>query len=190
MKTIFTRIAALSALTLLVLLPARALDFNMDGSTGVVGTVRSGEPASVDDEVLYVNWLLGLGQNVSDTHDFGGVVGSHDFQTSMVDYNGTVSAADSMKDETGGTSGSGWTYVLAKYDGPNGGDVVWYVGGGAFTLPGDSTGLWMNNQGQGYGLSHWTGFGSTSVPDSGMSAILLALGLTAVAIAAFRRRLI
>ena len=44
MKTIFTRIAALSGLTLLVLLPARALDFNMDGSTGVVGTVRSGEP--------------------------------------------------------------------------------------------------------------------------------------------------
>jgi hypothetical protein len=166
------------------------LDFNMDGSTGVVGTVRSGEPASIADEVMYVNWLLGLGANATDTHDFGGAVGSHDFQTSLVDYNGSVSAVGAMKDETGGTSGSGWTYVLAKYDGPNGGDVVWFVGGAAFTLPSDSSGLWTNNQDKGYGLSHWTGFGSTSVPDTGMSAMLLALGLTAVAIAAFRRRVI
>lgn len=185
MKTTFGKVAALVGLLLLALSTARALDFNWDGSTGMVGTIRSGEPADPAFEADYANWLLGLASNVETTHDFGGAEGSHTFKTSAVDFDGTVSDGQQFD----GTSGSGWDWVLAKYDGPNGGDVLWYVGGAAFTLPGTSLGLWTNDAGQGYGISHWTGFGgSTNVPDGGMTAVLLALGLTAIGAVAYRQR--
>jgi hypothetical protein len=187
MKT-FTRIAALAGLSLLVFPTVRALDFNMDGSTGVVGTIRSGEPASIADEVAYANWLLGLGADVTDVHNFGNPQDPYTFKTSLIVYNGSVSAIGAMQDDQN-LSGSGWMYVLAKYDGPNGGDVLWYVGGAAFTLPDDSFGLWVNKAGEGYALSHWTGFGSTQVPDGGMTALLLALGLAAITAVLSRHRI-
>lgn len=186
MKTLLSKLAALAGLLLVAGTPVRALDFNMDGSTGVVGTFRSGEPSSITDEVAYVNWLLGLGANVTDVHNFGNPQDPYTFQTSLVDFNGSVDLLGAAQSQTLG--GSGFDYVLAKYDGPNGGDVLWYVGGAAFTLPGDSFGLWTNEAGQGYGLSHWTGFGSTSVPDSGMTAILLGLGLLVVSLVTYRNR--
>lgn len=188
MKTLLSRSAAFIGFLLIACAPVRALDFNMNGSTGVVGTFRSGEPSSIADEVAYVNWLLGLGADVTDIHNFGNPQDPYTFQTSLVDFNGTVNVADAIQNQTLG--GMGFDYVMAKFDGPNGGDVLWYVGGAAFSPPGDSVGLWANNAGQGYGLSHWTGFGSTSVPDSGMTAIFLGLGLLVVSIATYRRRLI
>lgn len=185
MKTLMIRLAALVGLSILVGGSARALDFSMTDPTSVVGTIRSGEPSSIDDEVLYVNYLLSLGANTAATHDFGGALGSHDFQTSGTNYDGTVSAVGAS--QNGGLSGSGFTYILAKYDGPNGGDVVWFVGGAAFTLPGDSSGLWTNPDGQGYGISHWTGFGpGTSVADGGTTAALLGLGLVILSLIARR----
>lgn len=188
MKILLGRIAALVGLSLLTLSSARALDFNWDGSTGMVGTIRSGEPANPEYEADYANWLLGLASNVETTHDFGSPEGSHTFKTSSVDYDSAVALSNGQ--QSGGLSGSGWDWVLAKYDGPNGGDVLWYVGGAAFTLPSDSEGLWENTAGEGYGLSHWTGFGgSTSVPDGGMTAILLGLGLAAIAAVASRRQI-
>lgn len=188
MKTTVGKVAALAGLLLLALSTARALDFNWDGSTGMVGTIRSGEPADPAFEADYANYLLGLASNVETTHDFGGAEGSHTFKTSAIDYGTVDPLVDGVQFK--GTQGTGFDWVLAKYDGPNGGDVLWYVGGAAFTLPGTSLGLWENDAGKGYGISHWTGFGGdgTSVPDGGMTAMLLALGLTAIGAVAYRRR--
>lgn len=74
-----------------------------------------------------------------------------------------------------------YLYLLAKYDGPNYGSVVWYVGGlSGATIP-------VNVDGQ-YGLSNVYLYNPTStppppppptsVPDGGSTAILLGAALT------------
>src|SRR5262249_11742812 len=75
--------------------------------------------------------------------------------------------------------GSGlYTYLFAKYDGPNQGSIVWYVGNlsGTITIPG----FW----GQ-YQLSGWTLFGPgvPGVPDAGTTAMLLGAALGALGMA-------
>jgi hypothetical protein len=139
---------------------------------GVVGTVESGEPAGATDEVGYVNYLLALPANSGPVSYDG-----HIYKTSSTDYNGTVTLG--VKDETGNVFvPSGWEFVLAKYDGPNGGDVLWYLGGASFELPGKSDGLWENDAGKGYGISHFTVFNSTaSVPEGGSTLVLLGVVL-------------
>ena len=71
--------------------------------------------------------------------------------------------------------GSGYLYLLAKYDGPNWGSEIWYVGdlSGTITIPQFP----VNQQ---YGLSHvflYNGQGGSSVPDGGTTVMLLAAGL-------------
>jgi hypothetical protein len=74
---------------------------------------------------------------------------------------------------------TGYLYLLGKYDGPNYGSVVWYVGGltGFQTVP---------NSAFQYGLSHVYAFNGTggtpgTVPDSGSTLILLGTALTGLA---------
>ncbi|PYK60275.1 MAG: hypothetical protein DME43_06165 [Verrucomicrobia bacterium] len=67
--------------------------------------------------------------------------------------------------------------MFAKYDGPNYGSEVWYVGNlsGIITIPAT---------GGKYGLSGWTLFGpggGNHTPDSGTTAALLGLALTGLA---------
>ena len=68
----------------------------------------------------------------------------------------------------------GFLYLFAKYDGPNYGSEVWYVGGltGIITIPATAGG---------YGLSGWTLFnpGGTNVPEGGSTIAFLGLALTA-----------
>ena len=71
--------------------------------------------------------------------------------------------------------GSGYLYLLAKYDGPNWGSEIWYVGdlSGTITIPQFPTD-------QQYGLSHvflYNGSGGSSVPDGGTTLMLFAAGL-------------
>jgi hypothetical protein len=141
----------------------------------VVGIVVSGEPSSIADEVVYVNTLLGLGANAGPI-----VIGGHTYTTGPVDYNGTVTALNAVQWESINVP-SGYEYVLAKYDGPNGGDMVWYLGGMSMTLPSDSWPLWKNKPGNaGLGLSHFTVFNAVSTPDYGTTALLLGLGVFAI----------
>ena len=150
---------------------------------GVVGSIRSGEPASIDDEVAYANNLLAMGANATASID------GHNYATSSTDYNATLSSVGASQNTTS-TSGSGFAYVLAKYDGPNGGDILWYVGGGSFNLPADSSPLWTNRAGEGYGLSHWTGFGGAPPvpePTTIIASALLLLPFGVSTIRALRR---
>jgi hypothetical protein len=141
-----------------------------------VGTIRSGEPAGSTDETGYVNHLLGmaLGSETYDGHDY----------VKIIDVGGTVGAG--VQNTTGANSGNATGWLLAKYDGPNGGDVLFAISG-EFTIPQDSGSLWENNNGVGYGLSHFTVFGSEQrVPDGGATVALLGVGL--LGLGAMRRK--
>jgi VPDSG-CTERM motif len=84
----------------------------------------------------------------------------------VFDQNGTTTTIDL------GTGG--FTYLFAKYDGPNYGSEVWYVGNltGIITIPAT---------GGGYGLSGWTLFSSTgTIPDSGSTIAFLGMALAGV----------
>lgn len=74
-----------------------------------------------------------------------------------------------------------FTYLFAKYDGPNAGSAVWFVGNlsGIITIP--NHGLLP---GENYGLSGWTlftgGTPPTSLPDGGATVMLLGTALGAL----------
>src|SRR5205809_4845417 len=70
-----------------------------------------------------------------------------------------------------------YSYLFAKYDGPNYGSEVWYVGNlsGIITIPA---------MGGRYGLSGWTLFGpGAGVPDGGTTVMLLGAALGALGMA-------
>lgn len=186
-----TKLLMGSVLALSLSPSAFALSIN---DPGIVGTVTDGAPASIADEVIYVNTLLGLGANVTQT------IAGELYKTSSTDYAGTVSADGAVKKNTTDAgfsmTVSGFEYVLAKYDGLNGGSILFYLDGATFTLPGTSEPLWANNAGNGYGISHWTGFGPTdddddnpppSVPDAGSTLALVGMAMTGLGL--MRRKL-
>jgi hypothetical protein len=146
------------------------------GDAHELGFVNFGIPSGDADRLTYVNHLIGMALGTSNKADgqtyfrsnnnFGplapAVLTGH--------VNGTSTSIDLG---AGGT----YLYLFAKYDGPNYGSEVWYVGdlSGIITIP-DTAG--------GYGLSGWTLFGSAgSVPDSGTTVMLLgaALGVLGMA---------
>jgi hypothetical protein len=72
-----------------------------------------------------------------------------------------------------------FTYLFAKYDGPNDNSVVWNISGltGILTIPADGP--------NGYGLSGWILFNQTApgVPDGGTTVMLLGAALGALGMA-------
>ncbi len=162
---------------------------SLDGP-GVVGTMSNGEPAGAANEAIYVNHMLGL---PADATEDGVLLPSspsgklHDFKTSSTDYDGTVSALDALLG-TGTAVPAGFEYVIAKYGGPKGGDVVWFLDGAAITIPATSQGLWQNNQGKGYGLSGWTAFSSVPEASTLIAGALLLLPFAGSTLRVVRRR--
>ena len=146
------------------------------GDDHELGFVEFGIPSGDQDRLDYVNHLIGMGLGTQ--NDFQGqhfTRSNNDFGplapavlTGMV--NGTSTSIDLG---AGGT----YLYLFAKYDGPNYGSEVWYVGdlSGIITIP-DSAG--------GYGLSGWSLFGTAgSVPDGGTTVMLLGAALGALGMA-------
>ena len=73
------------------------------------------------------------------------------------------------------------SYAFVKYDGPNAGYVLFYLGGALAStiVPVYSNTLWMNPNGSGYAVSGTSYFNKiTSVPDGGMTLVFLGLGLS------------
>jgi hypothetical protein len=162
---------------------ASALTIPMPATTNLtigdgheLGFVEFGIPSGDQDRLNYVNHLIGMALGTTDqalgqtftrsNNDFGPLAPA--VLTGLV--NGT---STSINLGAGGT----YLYLFAKYDGPNYGSEVWYVGdlSGIITIPATAGG---------YGLSGWTLFGSTgSVPDGGTTAMLLgaALGVLGMA---------
>jgi hypothetical protein len=162
-------------LALCVALPsgARALTI---GDSHELGFVNFGIPSGDSDREAYINAMISLplGGSTHVTlsgHDNLVTRSNNDFgplpAPAVLALNGTSTTID---------LGSGlYSYLFAKYDGPNYGAEVWFVGdlSGVITIPAT---------GGGYGLSGWSLFGpGTSTPDSGTTAALLGLGLTGLA---------
>jgi hypothetical protein len=145
-----------------------------------LGTVVSGEPADPPSEVTYINNLLGMGVNSA------AVIAGHSYNHFGIDTSlmPAAVAAGGVKNETGSNTVNvtGFTYLLGKYDGPNGGDIIWNVANlsGSQTIPSTFMGL---------GLSHWSLYNptGTSVPDGGATMALLGFSLLCVEI--LRRKL-
>ncbi len=144
------------------------------GDSHELGFVNFGIPASDADRVAYVNHLIGMSLGSNDTG-----LGQTFFRS-----NNSFSPLNTAVWASNGTSTTinlgttGYEYLLAKYDGPNYGSEVWYIGGltGSITIPA-TAGT------QGYGLSGWTLFTpaqTPSVPDGGSTVAFLGLALVGV----------
>ncbi len=174
MKISFAKLAGITALSVLLSLSARALTI---GDAHELGFVEFGIPSGDADRTAYVNHLIDMALGTTDSalgqtftrssNDFGALADA------VFALNGTGTSVD---------LGSGYLYLFAKYDGPNYGSEVWYVGdlSGVIDIPATAGG---------YGLSGWTLFnpGGTSVPDGGTTALLLGLGLVGMSLIARRR---
>ena len=146
------------------------------GDDHEIGFVEFGIPSGDQDRLNYVNHLIGMALGTEDD-----ALGQH-FTRSNNDFGPLAPAV--LANHVNGTStsinlGAGGTYLylFAKYDGPNYGSEVWYVGdlSGVITIPATAGG---------YGLSGWTLFGSAgSVPDGGTTAMLLGTALGALGMA-------
>lgn len=156
---------------------ARALTFG-DGND--LGQVLFGIPSGDADRLSYVNHLIGMALNSTDT--FNGQT----FNRSGADPAGGNYPPATLTGHVNGTgtsidlgAGGTYLYLFAKYDGPNAGSEVWYVGNlsGIITIPAFGP--------LGYGLSGWILFGpgGQGVPDGGMTAMLLGTALGALGMA-------
>lgn len=148
-----------------------AITISDPGVVGVVTLNGNNINSNPSTEAGLLNTLLAMAANASQT------IAGIGYQTGPTDYTGTVSGG--VQTDGGGTSvPAGFGYVLAKYDGPNGGYVAWSLGGLAFTLPQFPAPLFTTNPQQ-YALSHFTVFNPTTVPDGGSTLALLAVTLLA-----------
>jgi len=157
---------------------AQATTLNF-GDGNDLGQVLFGIPSGDVARTAYVNHLIDMAPGTSDT--FSGQTfnrtlanpgpGFPNYPDAVFAKNGTSTSID---------LGAGlYSYLFAKYDGPNAGSEVWYVGSlsGVITIPG------FGLAGQNYGLSGWTLFGpgGGNAPDGGATAALLGLGLVGLA---------
>jgi hypothetical protein len=162
--------AVLVALCVALPTATRALTI---GDSQELGFVEFGIPSGDADRTNYVNHLIGMSLGSTDTalgqtftrsnNSFGSL------PTAVFALNGTSTTID--------LGINLYSYLFAKYDGPNYGSEVWYVGNlsGSITIPAT---------GGKYGLSGWTLFGpggGNNAPDGGTTAALLGLGLSGLA---------
>jgi len=152
------------------------------GDSQELGKVFFGIPSGDDARTTYVNHLVGMALGTSDSGDGQNYQRSNnDFgllPTAIFALNGTDTSID---------LGTGlYSYLFAKYDGPNAGSEVWFVGNlsGIITIP---AAAFPKNGGNPYGLSGWTLFGPGTpppgVPDGGTTVMLLGAALGALGMA-------
>jgi VPDSG-CTERM motif len=152
------------------------------GDANDLGQVLFGIPSGDANRTAYVNHLIAmapgttnaaLGQTFHRSLNNPGP-GFPNYPTAVFAKNGTGTSVDLG-------NGTLYSYLFAKYDGPNAGSEVWYVGGlsGVITIPG------FGLAGQNYGLSGWTLFGPgvPGVPDGGTTVMLLGAALGALGMA-------
>lgn len=159
-------------------------------SHDLVGAVKilQNDPASgtAAVEAAFAQKLLDLGAGVSMTDGDGRWWGT----APPPDYSGTIVLDGAQKSEGGGTSvPAGWEYAMAKYDGKNAGYVLFHLGGQAATLPATSADIWVNGQGNGYGISGMTLFNPVvPEPTTVLAGLMLLLPFGASAIRIIRNR--
>jgi hypothetical protein len=123
---------------------------------GVTGSGQGNDAFKFDVAQI----LLDMGANATLTQPVGST--STLFNTFATDYNGTVVTASSASGGAGDSVGSGWDFVIAKYDGQNAGYILFYLGGEAANLPQYPANFWTSNT-EKFGISGWTAFDATGI---------------------------
>jgi hypothetical protein len=147
------------------------------GDAHELGFVDRSVPTTVTSATLYVNTMIGLALGGS-THVIAG--GRDNLVTRSNHAFGPLPTAVFALTGHGTTIDLGtglYSYLFAKYDGPNFGAEVWYVGklSGIITIPATAGG---------YRLSLWKLFGpGVAVPDGGTTVMLLGAALVALGMA-------
>jgi hypothetical protein len=151
--------------------------------THVVGTISPGAPADPTDVASYINFMITLApggsgsccagpQTVTRTTNLFGSLPTADGATAVSSPGPGITTIDLNALGT-------FTYLFAKYDGPNDNSVVWNISGltGILTIPADGP--------NGYGLSGWILFNQTGAPtpDGGVTVMLLGTALGALGMA-------
>ena len=197
----------IAVLTLALASSASAITFipPLSLSDQFLAGILNGQPgnSSLATEKGYAQFILDLSLGDKKYQDgtpgATGVEGVFEANTAF-NYAGTVTT-DGLKSEDGidGINGvdiaAGWGGALAKYDGPNGGYVLFLFGGAASNIPEYPVGFFDTDPGHNQ-ISHYTLFNGTggltptpqvTVPEGG-SAIAL-LGLALAGIEGLRRKL-
>jgi hypothetical protein len=151
---------------------ARAVSLEI-GDANELGFVDFGIPSGDADRTIYVNHLINQALGTTETADGQTYYRSNNvfspLDPAVWNSNGTGTSVD--------VGTGGFQYLFAKYDGPNYGSEVWYIGGltGIITIPAFG--------GQ-YGLSGWTLFtpNGAQVPDGGSTVALLGLALAGLTV--------
>lgn len=174
MKLPFRKTTGLLALSLLLITKLSALSLSDSNVVGIV----NGQPgnSNVSTERGYAQHLLDMGAGLMDGY----------YHTGINEFDGapTNVLVGGLQTDT---SVSGYDWGLAKYDGDNGGYVLFWLGGALAStiVPQYPADIWTTNPTQ-YAISHLTVFNpsTTNVPDSGATVILMALGLLALGLGA------
>ena len=140
---------------------------------GIAGILWGQAGDTHNMEASFAQQILDLGAGI--THELQ--ADDHYYSTSSTDYTGTIIGLGTPSAVGATHVDAGWEWVLAKYDGQEAGYVLFYLGGAAMDLPATSADLWLNSNGVGYGISHFTTFNGGSVPDGGSTLALLGAGL-------------
>ncbi len=176
------------AITLLTA-PAYALSLTDPGVVGAAAGESTPSGAQFGDplEMLAVaQHLLNMGANETELTGCSLSGSTSCYKTGPVDYNATLVGGTHVSNLGGAAQNvAAYEWVLAKYDGPNAGYVLFHIPTFGSTIPGLSNPLWTNPGGNGYGISSYMAWGSTRAPDSG--ATLSLLGLALAGLGTFRR---
>jgi hypothetical protein len=177
---------------------ADTLTLNSPDVVGAIGTTSQQPPNSNITTETTISQTL-LDQPAGTSAPPSCTLAEYCYQTSNTEYSGTLTFAEKVT-FTGDSSQliipDGLDYVLVKYDGPNAGYVLFYVGAGSTTtaVPEYSYNIWGKNDQQ-YQISHWTGFCSTAdcniqfdTPDGGSTVTLLGSALLALGVLARKTR--
>jgi hypothetical protein len=199
-KTLFSALCL--AAMLLAQGTVKAVPVNpVQDNTDLIGSINPGNPADPTNETAYANNLLTLfnGGTISDP------LGQTYTLMTGPDVNPAPLPTPAVLDTTQGTGGqitsgvngntsftlnlgSGYNYLLVKWDGPNGAEALYDIQGLTGTVTVNNT-TFLNGAGQPFAASHADLFNPTSVgvPDSASTAVLL--GVALIGIGLLRRKI-
>ena len=174
---------------------ASALTIN---DPGVAGILEGQVASNTTNEATISNFILAMGANQTiaappvngDTVNCSPDQGTCEYKTGNNNYNGTVSGGVQVTTTPTVLTAAALAseYILAKFDGPNAGYVLFntadWLAAGNTALPSNGSTIW---DAQGSGLSHYTYFGTSTVPDGGITISLL--GSALVGLGLLRRKL-